>query len=87
MIPKALCAVVTSFYSPARAKFLPLLTHEVARRVRLQEDTAKQAISDAYEYGWVASTTRDKITSWELTPKGEKAARTLMQAAEVERSA
>ena len=87
MIPQAMRAVILSFYSPARAKFLPLLTHEVARRARLQEETAKQAISDAYEYGWVASTTRDKITTWELTPKGEKAARTLLEAAEVVRSA
>lgn len=87
MIPKAVIAVVVSFYSPGRKAFVPLLTHEVARRAKLQEDTAKQAIADAYEYGWIASMKRDHITTWELTPKGEKAARTLMQAAEVERSA
>ena len=87
MIPQATRAVILSFYSAGRQKFVPLLTHEVATRAKVHQDVAKDALADVLEYGWVASTTKDKITSWELTPKGEKAARTLMQAAEVERSA
>lgn len=87
MIPQAIRAVVVSFYSPGRKAFVPLLTHEVARRAKLQEDTAKQAIADAREYGWITTTDEKKCRALVLTPKGEKAARTLMQAAEVERSA
>lgn len=87
MIPQATRAVILSFYSAGRQKFVPLLTHEVATRAKVHQDVAKDALADVYEYGWVASTTRDKITTWELIPKGEKAARTLREAAEVVRSA
>lgn len=87
MIPQAIRAVVLSFYSPGRKAFVPLLTHEVARRAKLQDDAAKQAIADGKEYGWITSTDEKKCKAWVLTPKGEKAARTLRETAEVERSA
>lgn len=87
MIPQATRAVILSFYSAGRQKFVPLLTHEVATRARVHEDVAKNALTDVLKYGWVEKTTQGGETTWELTPKGEKAARTLMQAAEVERSA
>ena len=87
MIPQAVRSVVLSFYSTGRQKFVPLLTHEVATRAKVHQDVAKDALAEVFEFGWVASTTKDKITTWELTPKGEKAARTLREAAEVARSA
>lgn len=87
MIPQATRAVILSFYSAGRQKFVPQLTHEVASRARVHEDVAKNALADVLEYGWVAKTTKSGETTWELTPKGEKAARTLREAAEVVRSA
>ena len=87
MITDDMRAVMLSFYSPARKAFVPLLTHEVARRAGLHEGHAKDALAEAYQYGWAAHATAKSMTTWELTPKGEKAARTLREAAEVVRSA
>lgn len=87
MIPENTCAVILAFYSKGRKAFVPLMAHEITKRAKLAESTAMQAVADAYEYGWVGSMEKNKITTWHLTDKGQKAARTLMQAAEMEKSA
>lgn len=87
MIPQAARSVMLAFYSKGRKEFVPLLTHEVARRAKVHEDVAKQAIGDVMQYGWVDSYTRDHITTWYLTDAGKRMAQRIMEAAEVVRSA
>lgn len=83
--------LMTAFYHRGRKAYVSWTTEEIARRVNGDMVEVGQALRGMARAGLMTANNigvhGTHVSAWTLTPKGEKAARTLREAAEVVRSA